>query len=155
MYAQPPYGVMSIDELKQVPVASWAADNCALILWIVDSHLDQGFALAEAWGFKFKTKLFSWLKVSKSGKPIMGMGHWTRKETEQAYLFTRGRPKRKSGGVRETIIAPRREHSRKPDEIYARVEALLDGPYLELFARQRKRGWSAWGNEVGKYKRGR
>lgn len=149
MYAKPPYGVMSMDELKALPIAAVADDDCALLMWIVDSHIDQGFALAEAWGFKFKTKLFTWLKVGKNGKPRMGMGHWTRKETEQVYLFTRGRPKRLSGGVRETITAQRREHSRKPDEAYERIEVLLDGPYLELFARHGRKHWARWGNEAG------
>lgn len=83
--------------------------------------------------------------------PRMSMGYWTRKQTEQCWLFTRGKPKRLSKGVRQVIRDPRREHSRKPDEQYARIEALVGGPYLELFARQQRPGWTSWGNQVEKF----
>jgi N6-adenosine-specific RNA methylase IME4 len=140
------------DELASIPVSDWAAKDCALFMWVVDSHLDEAIELGRAWGFSFKTKAFTWVKTTKTGVPKISMGYWTRKQTEICFLFTRGKPKRLSKGVRELIMAPRREHSRKPDEQYTRIEALVEGPYLEMFARQRWRGWSAWGNEVGKYK---
>jgi N6-adenosine-specific RNA methylase IME4 len=81
----------------------------------------------------------------------MGTGFSTRKNAEVCWLGHRGRPQRKSKAVRELIVAPRREHSRKPDEIYSRIEALCDGPYLELFARQRWPGWTCFGDESGKF----
>jgi N6-adenosine-specific RNA methylase IME4 len=83
----------------------------------------------------------------------MGGGYGTRHNAEICWLGHRGKPQRKSKGVRELIIAPVREHSRKPDEIYARVEALSDGPYVELFARQQWPGWICIGDEVGKFQR--
>jgi N6-adenosine-specific RNA methylase IME4 len=78
----------------------------------------------------------------------MGMGYWTRANTEPCLLATRGKPKRLDAGVRQGIIAPRQEHSRKPDEIHDRIERLVAGPYLELFARRPRAGWTVWGNEV-------
>jgi N6-adenosine-specific RNA methylase IME4 len=80
-----------------------------------------------------------------------GLGHTTRKSTETCFLGRRGRPKRLSRAVREVIIAPVREHSRKPDEQYSRIEAFCEGPRLELFARQRVPGWVPWGNEIDKF----
>ncbi len=78
----------------------------------------------------------------------MGMGYWTRQEAEICHLFKRGKPKRLSRGVRSVIRAPRREHSRKPDEQYDRIEALVEGPYLEMFSRQNRSGWTSWGNQT-------
>lgn len=143
--------------LKDIPVASVAAKDAALFMWVVDSHIDQAIELAAAWGFGLKTKAFTWVKTTKNDKPKIGMGYWTRKQTEMCLLFTRGKPKRLGMGVRELIEVdeiirePRREHSRKPDEQYPRIEALLDGPYLELFARQSRPGWSSWGNESNRF----
>ena len=101
---------------------------------------------------------FVWVKGA--GLPLfpedvraeMGMGYWTRANTEPCILATRGNPKRKDAGVRQVILDKRREHSRKPDEIYSRIERLVEGPYLEMFARQRRQGWDAFGNEIDKFK---
>ena len=84
--------------------------------------------------------------------PIMGLGYWTRANTEPCLLATRGKPKRINADVRQAIIEPRREHSRKPSLVYQRIERLVAGPYVELFARARRIGWDAWGDEVGKYR---
>lgn len=147
------YGVLSIESLKTLPVSEIAAKNSALIMWIVDSHLDVGIELGRAWGFTFKTRAFTWRKTTLDGsKARMGMGLWTRKESEIALLFTCGQVRRQSKGVREIIDAPRRENSRKPDEIYSRVEKLLAGPYLEMFGRQEWPGWDVFGNETDKFK---
>jgi N6-adenosine-specific RNA methylase IME4 len=78
----------------------------------------------------------------------IGCGYWTRSNTEPCLLATRGAPKRLNADVRMAIIAPRREHSRKPDEVHDRIERLVAGPYLELFARRPRPGWTVWGNEV-------
>lgn len=140
-----PYDVMSLEDIKALPVADVAAPNSLLFMWTV-SHLQAAaIEVAEAWGFKPVSIAFVW------DKGRMGMGYWTRQEVEICHLFKRGKPSRKSKGVRSVIRAPRREHSRKPDEQYGRIESLVDGPYLELFARQAWSGWSAWGNQVGKY----
>ena len=81
----------------------------------------------------------------------MKLGYWTRANSEVCLLATRGKPKRVNADVRQAIIAPSREHSRKPDGIHERIERLVAGPYLELFARQQRPGWTAWGNETEKF----
>ena len=146
------YSTETVRQLAQIPVADVAADNCALFMWVVSSHIDQAIELGQAWGFTLKTNAFTWVKLTKDGKPKMGMGYWTRKGSEQCLMFTRGKPKRLSCGVREVILAQPREHSRKPDQQYQRIEALVGGPYLEMFARQAYPGWDAWGNQTEKFK---
>lgn len=147
--AEDHYPTMSFEELCALPVPEIAAPNAGLLMWVVDSHFAEALALGAAWGFTFKTCAFVWVKTAKSGEPRISMGYWTRKQTEQCWLFTRGKPRRRSKSVRQIIQAPRREHSRKPDEIYERAEALLYGPYIELFARQRYPGWAQWGDQSG------
>lgn len=143
------YQTMTLDEMKQLPVADLAAKDCALFLWVIDSHLDQALDLARSWGFTYKTRAFTWRKLTKAGKAAIGMGYWTRKQTEMCWLFTRGKPSRLSKGVREIIDAQRRRHSEKPDEQYEAIERLVGGPYLEMFARKTRPGWTSWGNQVG------
>lgn len=160
----PPYATMKLPEIMALPVADLAARDCILFLWATDPMLPQALEVGRAWGFTHKTTAFTWVKMRRAGSPRgllfkepehklfpMGPGYWTRANPETCLLFTRGKPKRLSRSVRQLLIAPRREHSRKPDEQYARIEALCDGPYLELFARSRRSGWTAWGNEVGKF----
>jgi N6-adenosine-specific RNA methylase IME4 len=139
------YAVQHADDIAALPVRAIAAPNCALFMWVVGSHLEYAMNVAHAWGFSFKTTGFVWRK------PSIGMGYWPRKRTEACLLFTRGKPKRLHAGVDELIEAPRREHSRKPDEQYERIERLVAGPYVELFARQTRPGWDCWGNEVTKF----
>ena len=129
-----------------------AADDCALFLWAIDPLLPQAFDLFRLLGFKYKTVAFTWAKTGKTpGVFPIGTGYWTRANPEMCLLGTRGKPQRQSKAVRQLIIAPRREHSRKPDEIYSRIERLVDGPYLEMFGRQKWPGWDQWGNEVEKF----
>lgn len=142
---QQPYAVMSLEDIKALPVAEVAAPDCLLFMWTV-SHLQSAAVdVALAWGFVDVSIAFIW------DKNRMGMGYWTRQEAEVCRLFKRGKPRRLSKGVRQMIRAPRREHSRKPDEQYDRIEQLVAGPYLELFARQNRPGWESWGNETGKF----
>lgn len=145
------YVTTATSSLKDIPVASVCAKDCVMFMWVVDSHIGEAIDLGRAWGFDIKTKAFTWVKTTKSGIPKIGMGYWTRKQTEICLMFTRGKPKRKDMGVRELIMTPRREHSRKPDEQYERIERLVAGPYLEMFARQAWPGWTAWGLETGKF----
>ncbi len=142
-----PYPTMALDAIAALPVRTLCADNCAVFLWQSDSLPHATAFLADAWGLRVVTdNVFVWIK------PSIGLGYWSRKRAETVALMVRGRPRRRSGGVDQVIAAPRREHSRKPDEIYRRVEALVGGPYLEMFARQRWSGWASWGNETGKFK---
>lgn len=161
--AEDHYPTMTAEELRAMPVESVADRNCALFMWVVDSHLDEAIDLGKAWGFDYKTIAFIWCKTTKAAVPgqfgffppetvhRIGMGYWTRKQAEVCLLFTRGRVRRRSMGVRQIIEAPRREHSRKPDETHERVQRLVDGPYLELFAREPRPGWTVWGNQTSKF----
>tara|TARA_Y100000593_G_scaffold82742_1_gene155651 strand:+ start:393 stop:914 length:522 start_codon:yes stop_codon:yes gene_type:complete len=139
------YQTMSLAELRELELP--AADNCALLMWIIDTHMLDALELIEAWGFTYKTVAFIWVK------PGIGLGYWSRKQAELCLLATKGKPKRLDGGggVRQVIEAKRREHSRKPDDIYERIEQLVAGPYLEMFARQSWPGWDAWGLETFKF----
>ncbi len=156
------YDCMSQAELEALPVADWAADDAALLMWITDPHLPRAFELIEAWGFTYKTVGFYWAKLNRSASAdqfseddfFTGMGYWTRANAEQCLLATRGSPKRQGRDVRRLLVSPRREHSRKPDEAYGRIERLMDGPYLEMFARTTRPGWDSWGNQAGLFDAG-
>ena len=151
------YDCMSLAEIRSLPVGEWAAEDCVLLLWVTDPLLQTGFEVIRDWGFTYKTVGFYWAKLNKSADPTIyrqssffaGLGFWTRANPELCLLATRGRPHRRRANVRKLIVSPRREHSRKPDEAYARIEALCDGPYLEMFARGPRPGWDVWGLEAG------
>lgn len=143
------YPVMSLDEIKGLPMRTIADKDCALFLWTTYPMFSEALKVLDAWGFEYRTVAFTWVKTTKTGKLAMGMGNWTRANAEPCLLATRGKPKRVSAAVHSVIIGERREHSRKPDEVYERIEQLMgDLPRLEMFARQRVPGWDAWGNEV-------
>ena len=152
------YELMHTDDISNMPVAERASDDCVLFLWITWPNMPDALKVIEAWGFTYKTCAFCWVKGKSlplfpdDFKDKMGMGYWTRANSEVCLLATRGKPKRKHADVRQIIQAPIREHSRKPDEIYGRIERLVDGPYLEMFARQAYPNWDSWGDEVGKFK---
>ena len=148
------YETMTRLDLLALPVADVAAKDCVLFMWVVSSHWHEALALGRAWGFAPKSLAFVWEKTTRSGFPKIGMGYWTRQQAEVCLLFTRGKPQRRAKGVRQLIKSPRRDSSRKPDAIYRRIEQLVDGPYLELFARQAWPGWAAWGNDVSLYEPG-
>jgi N6-adenosine-specific RNA methylase IME4 len=154
------YETMSLDEIIALPVGDLAAPDCSLFLWTSWPMLPDALTVIPWWGFTYKTCAFDWMKAHagqidmfRDDLPaLMGMGYWTRANSEACLLATRGKPRRKSAGVRMGIIEPRREHSRKPDCVRERIEQLVDGPYLELFARQsNRRGWDFWGNEAEKF----
>lgn len=149
--AEQHYGCMTIDEIKRLPVADLASPDCCLLMWVTDPMLAHGLDVISAWGFVFKTVGFYWTKRNADGSPFTGMGYYTRANPEQCLLATRGKPKRQSRSVRRWIDAPRREHSRKPDEFFKRAEKLMLGPYCELFSRQSRPGWDIWGNQAAKF----
>jgi len=146
------YTVQSLDDIKSLPVASLADNDCALFLWAIDAMLPQAFDLIATWGFTYKTVAFTWAKAGKwSDVYPIGTGYWTRANPEQCLLATRGKPRRLNADVRQLVIAQRREHSRKPDRIHSDIERLVPGPYVELFARSTRPGWACWGNETTKF----
>ena len=148
-----PYLSMTREELLALPVADLAAKDSILHMWVISSHMDQALELGKAWGFTYKSLGMVWVKTQKGDPetPKMGMGKWFRQEAEVCLLFTKGKPSRVSAGVRQVMLEPAREHSRKPDESLDRVEALTAGPYLELFSRSTRAGWDAMGNQKGKF----
>jgi len=154
------YRTMTLAEIAAVPVGSAAAPDCALFLWISWPMLRDALKVIEWWGFEYKTCAFDWAKARvdqidmfrDDADASMGMGYWTRANTEPCLLATRGRPRRLHRDVRMGVIEPRREHSRKPDCVHKRIERLVGGPYLELWARQDRPGWTVRGDEVGKFR---
>jgi N6-adenosine-specific RNA methylase IME4 len=153
------YDTMSAEDIAHMPVGELCARDCVLFLWGCWPMLRQCLLVMDGWGFEYKSCAFAWMKANASQLDMfrddadadMLLGYWTRANSEFCLLGTRGKPKRLNADVRQGIIAPRREHSRKPDGIHERIERLVAGPYCELFARQRRKGWDVWGNEVDKF----
>lgn len=150
--AEAHYKTMSVEALCELPVGGAMADDAVLFLWATWPTLENALTVIRAWGFTYKTDAFCWVKTTPScpTKPRMGLGYWTRANTEPCLLATKGHPKRLHKDVGQVIAAPIREHSRKPDETHERIERLA-GPYLELFGRQQRPGWTVWGDQTDKF----
>lgn len=144
------YPTMSTEEICALPVADLAAKDCALFLWATFPQLPEALKVIKAWGFRFKTVAFVWIKRNKKSPSwFYGMGFWTRSNAEICLFATKGHPKRQDKGIHQLIVSPIEAHSKKPDEARHRIERLLgEIPRVELFARQKYPGWHAWGNEV-------
>lgn len=173
--AESHYSTMSIQDIKQLPIKNLLSKNAALFIWVTFPTLDTSFDVMKGWGFKYKTCAFNWVKANKSAdltklnvnKDIrMNMGYYTRANSELCLLAdtednddivllgTSGKVlPRWSKSVRQVIVTHQREHSRKPDEVYERIEQLFgpDTKKLELFARTQREGWDCWGNETNKF----
>jgi N6-adenosine-specific RNA methylase IME4 len=144
------YPTMSLEEIVNLPVASLAAPQSHLYLWVPNALLREGLAVMEAWGFTYKTNLV-WYKVRKDNGPDgRGVGFYFRNVTEVLLFGTRGQLRTGPAGRRQVniILSQKREHSRKPDEVYEVIEQCSPGPYLELFARHGRPDWTQWGNEI-------
>ena len=147
------YDTMKIQDIKDLPVKELAAKDCVIFMWITYPMLKEGIELMEAWGFKYKTIGFQWIKLNKkNGQKFFGLGRWTRGNTEACFIGVRGKPSRKSNSVSQIIEATIKEHSQKPGIVRKKIKELMgdDLNYIELFARQNISGWDCWGNEVGK-----
>jgi N6-adenosine-specific RNA methylase IME4 len=156
------YECLTIEEIASLPIKDLAhPGGCHLWLWITGPNLHRARELIEAWGFRYSAIGFVWVKLRRGLKqtPLffserdlhVGLGLTTRHNVELCLLARRGNARRNAKDVREVILAPVREHSRKPDEFFARVERYSSGPFLELFARERRSGWDAWGDELDKF----
>lgn len=155
--SKPAYNTMVDEDIAALPVAGLAASDSVLIMWTCWPVLHRSFAILAAWGFEYKTLAFIWVKGAAlplfpdDARATMGLGYWTRANSEPCLLATRGKPKRVNADVHQVILDRRREHSRKPDCVYDRIERLVEGPYVELFARTTRRGWDSWGNQTDKF----
>ncbi|MFO0945666.1 MAG: MT-A70 family methyltransferase [Planctomycetota bacterium] len=144
------YPTMAVNEIMALPVAQLAAPASHLYLWVPNALLREGLDVMEAWGFTYKTNLI-WYKVRKDQGPDgRGVGFYFRNVTEILLFGIRGRLRTDAPGRRQVniMLSRKREHSRKPEEAYEIIEACSPGPFLELFARHPRAGWTAWGNEV-------
>ncbi len=143
------YPTLELREILQLPVDRLAAARSHLYLWVPNALLHEGLQVMEAWGFTYKTNIV-WYKTRKDGGPDgRGVGFSFRNVTERVLFGVRGQMRTLTPGRRQVnmIVARKREHSRKPDEIYQIVESCSPGPYLEVFARFPRPGWTQWGNE--------
>jgi site-specific DNA-methyltransferase (adenine-specific) len=147
-----PYSVMTLEDIKRLPIRKITADDCILFLWVTFPKLQEGLEVIKAWGFEYKTLGFSWIKLNKkNNEPWFGIGYYTKSNSEVCLLATKGKGHSlvKSNKVSSVIITPREEHSKKPDIARNRIVELCgDIPRIELFARQKVNGWDAWGNEI-------
>jgi N6-adenosine-specific RNA methylase IME4 len=150
------YRTMTLDAIKALPIAALCDADTTLLMWMVDWGVELALEVLKAFGFTQKTTAFTWIKLNASGEIdvgdletsfFMGPGYWTRANPEACWLATRGAPTRLNADVRQLVIAPVMEHSRKPD-IHDRIERLVSGPYLELFARRERPGWVTWSDEL-------
>jgi N6-adenosine-specific RNA methylase IME4 len=146
------YACLNLDQIAALPVRSLAdPEGCVLILWATAPMLPQAFDLMARWGFSYRSA-GAWAKQSRSGRSLaFGTGYIYRSAAEFWLLGTIGKPSLRSRSVRNLIVAPLREHSRKPDQMHADIERLFHPPYVELFARNTRPGWSVWGNELQKF----
>lgn len=137
------YLTMPTQEICNLPIGELANDNAVLFLWATSPMLKDALRVCEAWGFDYKTN-FVWIKNHHTG------GFYCYGQHELLFIATKGSMLPNTNGLRSSVIsAPRREHSRKPDEVYDIIEAMYDGPYIELFARTKREGWAGWGIDYG------
>lgn len=167
------YGCMDIAAIRALPVETLAADDAALFIWCTWPLMPEWLGVIASWGFTYAGLAWEWIKYNpETGKYAFGPGYGTRKNLEPCLLASRGNPGLRkpiddlfavqAAGARsvrdfiewnpyDALRAPRREHSRKPDEQYDRIETLFDGPFVELFARTRRPGWASWGDQTDRF----
>jgi len=144
------YSTMELQEILELPVPTLAAARSHLYLWVPNALLAEGLEVMRRWGFTYKTNLV-WYKIRKDGGPDgRGVGFYFRNVTELVLFGVRGSMRTLAPGRRQVNLfgTRKREHSRKPDEVYELIEQCSPGPYIELFARHVRLGWKQWGNEI-------
>jgi N6-adenosine-specific RNA methylase IME4 len=162
--AEKHYAVMSLKDICALPVQRLAAPDCHLFLWTTGPCLRNAFTVVEHWGFRYSSVAFTWIKLRRTydvrqlrvlptaeADLHVGLGLTTRKNSEFCLLARRGNARRLHKDVREVVLAPVRQHSRKPDEVYERIRRYCEGPYLELFARERREHWIGWGDQLDRF----
>lgn len=140
------YNALRTSDIMRFPLPP-IADDAWLFLWRTHTHQREAMQVMEAWGFRYASEIV-WVKVSKNGRPLLGMGHTVRQSHEVCIVGRRGRPKQRTKAIGSVILAPRRLHSVKPTHMYDLIEAFTPGPYLELFARARRPGWHSIGDQL-------
>jgi N6-adenosine-specific RNA methylase IME4 len=135
------YPLMTINEIKKLPVAGLAEDDAHLWLWTTNAALEQAYQVVRDWGF-IPRSLLTWVK------PRYTLGNYLRNATEQVIFATRGKAPIQFHGQATWLFAPLQDHSHKPEELYDIIERCSPGPYVELFARRPRHGWDAWGNQI-------
>jgi N6-adenosine-specific RNA methylase IME4 len=148
------YGTMEMADIAALPVSEICASTAHLYLWVPNALLPDGIQILRAWGFEYKSNIV-WHKIRKDGgSDGRGVGFYFRNVTELVLFGVRGKNARTLPPGRRQVNylkSQKREHSRKPDELYDIVESCSPGPYLELFARGTRKGWAAWGNQASDY----
>ncbi|MDR0513484.1 MAG: DNA methyltransferase [Treponema sp.] len=140
------YQTMSTDEICEIDVKSLRDKNCALFMWVTMPTLPDGIKVMQAWGFKYKTCAFAWVKTKKDGLPIAGMGSYTKSNIEVCLLGMRGHIKAEDKTIPQIVMHPRIGHSVKPPVVRERIVRLFgDRKRVELFAREKTEGWDAMG----------
>lgn len=145
------YPTMALEEIMNLPIADVAAEKSHLYLWVPNALISEGLEVMKKWGFTYKSNIV-WHKVRKDGGPDgRGVGFYFRNVTELVLFGVRGSMRTLKPGRRQVniIISRKEEHSKKPNELYEIIESCSPGPYLELFARLERPGWTQWGNEIG------
>jgi N6-adenosine-specific RNA methylase IME4 len=140
------YSTLSLEDIKNFLLPDLAPD-CRLFLWRVASMQEEALAVMKAWGFTLKTEIV-WQKLTANGLPWFGMGRTVRASHETCLIGVRGRPPVLNRSIRSTFSAPYTRHSGKPEYFFDLVEQLSPGPYVELFARRKRSGWTCLGDEV-------
>ena len=144
------YPLMKTSDICDLRVADIAHANAVLFLWATMKHIPDALQVINAWGFRYISNGFTWVKINKkSHTPVIGMGYWTRQNAELCLVAKRGMPQRIQTCISSIVIEPRRKHSQKPDSVRRNIVRIRgDLPRIELFARSKTPGWDIWGNEL-------
>ena len=144
------YNTMNTKDICNLPIQSICENNCILFLWATFPKIQEALYVIKAWGFEYKTLGFSWLKTNlKNGKPFFGVGWYTKSNNEVCLIGVKGKAPKISNSISSVIIAPRKKHSQKPQEVREKIVQFCgDIPRIELFAREKIKGWDSWGNEI-------
>lgn len=140
------YDTMTVEQIRQFQLP-WIDESAWLFLWRVHTHQNEAFEVMHDWGFRYCSEIV-WVKMAQNGNPRIGMGRTIRMAHEVCIVGKRGKPEVQWKGFPSVILAPREEHSKKPEQMYGMIERFSPGPYCELFARGRRQGWRQYGKQL-------
>lgn len=143
------YETQSQEWICSLPIPKLCSEDCVLFLWATSPLLPEAFEVMKAWGFKYRTLAFCWVKETPLFNTVKNLGHWTMGGVELCLLGVKGKPKRITNNIKQLVFEIRSNHSTKPEEVRRRIVKLMGNlPRIELFAREKTEGWDVWGNEV-------